>query len=241
VATFLELANRIASDSGTASGETSISTVVGQTGRLAKIVRWTNEAWRHIQNAHKMWRWMEGRFYVDLQSGIEKYAGSVCYDAETLALTTRFGSWICTGDAGTEGRFKLYDTTIGLTDAGRLRYLPWKDFDEILRNTGASNNKPQIFTIDPQDKLAFAPIPDSNNYRVIGPYRKNAQTLSVDADTPELPSDYHDVIVSVGLHFLGTHDEAPTQIPLWELRKNRDFCRLEQDQLPQFGFAGPLA
>jgi hypothetical protein len=184
---------------------------------------------------------MESKFYVDLQSGVEKYAGTVCYDEDTAALITRFGSWICTGDAATEARFKLYDTTIGLTDAGRLRYIPWKDFDEILRNTGASNGKPQFFSIDPQDRLAFAPIPDSNNYRVIGPYRKSAQTLALDADTPEMPSDYHDVIVSVGLQFLGTHDESPTQIPLWELRKNRDFSRLEQDQLPQFTFAGPLA
>lgn len=238
MATYKELCNQVAADSGTFS-EGDIAAVTGQTGRKAKIVRWTNMAWRSIQNAHKAWRWMQSEFSLSTVIDQQRYAGTAATDSIASAAITRFSEWDCRGLG--EDRFKLYDSTIGLSDGGALQFIPWDEFYPLYVNTGADSAKPSKFSIDPANKLCLASVPDSADYRVIGPYRKSAQALAADADVPEMPADMHDVIASVAVQFLSEHDEALQLIPLWKMRENRDFCRLEAMQLPQIRLGGPLA
>lgn len=235
--TFLELANRVGSDSGTLPE--ALTNVTGLTDEHElKIVRWTSEAWLSIQNAHREWLWMQSEFYGSTVASTARYAGTSFNDAFALSAITRFSQWDCSGPR--ENRFKLYLPADGLAGAGRLQFQEWRDFYAYRMNTGAANNKPSHFSIDPQNRLVLSPTPDAV-YTVIGPYRKSAQTLSASGDIPEMPVDLQDVIVSVALESLGTHDEAPQQIPLWKLRQNRIFCELEAQQLPQVRLAGPLA
>lgn len=238
MATFLALVNQAASDSA-AYTEGAISTVVGQTGDKAKVVRWVNMAYRSIQNAHRAWRWLQSEFTVNTVASTQRYAGTDCTDAFTLAAITRFSEWDCSGQSS-ESRFKLFDPAIGLSDIGRLIFVPWEVFYVRAVNTDAANDKPTLFSIDPQNRLCLSAVPNAV-YTVRGPYRKSAQTLSVDADIPEMPVDMHDVIASVAVQFLQLHDEAMHLLPVWKLRENRDFCRLEQMQLPQMRLGGPLA
>lgn len=237
MATFLELANRVASDSATAD-EGAISTVVGQIGRKAKIVRWTKEAWLQIQNAHRAWGWMQSEFTGSTVAGTARYAGADFNDAFDAVAIARFSQWNCRG-AG-ENRIKLYEPAIGLAGAGPLRFEDWTTFYALRMNNGAASAKPAVFSIDPQNRLVLSPTPD-DAYTVIGPYRKSAQAFAADIDTPDMPADFHDIVVSVALQLLGTHDEAPQQIPLWKMRENRLFCELEWHQLPQVTWGGPLA
>lgn len=233
----LELCNQVASDSATFD-EGVITSVVAQTGRKAKVVRWTNMAWRSIQNAHVAWRWMQSEFSLTTGVGIQRYAGTSATDTIASVAVTRFAEWICRGLG--EDRFRLYDSTIGLSDIGPLRFVPWDEFYALRVNTAAVNAKPTMFSIDPANNLCLSPVPDSN-YVVIGPYRKSVQALAVDADVPDMPTDFHDVISSVATGFLHLHDEGMNILPLWKLRENTDFCRLEHRQLPQMTFSGPLA
>lgn len=236
--TFLELCNQVASDSATFD-EGAISSVVGQTARKAKVVRWTNMAWRSIQNAHVAWRWMQSEFSFSTVIGTQRYAGTSATDSIASAAITRFAEWLCAGLG--ENRFRLYDSTIGLADIGPLQFVQWEEFYAKRVNTSAANGKPTMFSIDPANKLCLSPVPDSTNYVVVGPYRKSVQTLALDNDVPEMPTDFHDVISSVSISFLQLHDEGMQTLPLWKLRENNDFCRLEHRQLPPITFSGPLA
>jgi len=237
LATFLDLCNQVASDSATFD-EGVIASVSGQFGRKAKVVRWVNMAWRSIQNAHA-WRWMQSEFSLSTVIGTQRYAGTSATDTIASATIDRFAEWINCGLG--ENRFRLYDSTIGLSDIGPLRFVPWDEFYALRVNTSADNGKPTMSSIDPANKLCLSPVPDSANYVVVGPYRKSAQTLANDGDTPEMPSDFHDVISSVATAFLHLHDEGLNLLPLWKLRENNDFCRLEHRQLPPITFSGPLA
>jgi hypothetical protein len=236
--TFLELCNQVASDSATFD-EGAISSVVSQTGRKAKVVRWTNMAWRSIQNVHVAWRWMQSEFSLATVNGSQRYAGTAATDTIASAAITRFAEWINVGLG--EKRVRLYDTTIGVADIGPLQFVPWEDFYANRVNTAAANGKPTMFSIDPANKLCLSPVPDSANYVVVGPYRKSVQALAADGDVPDMPTDFHDVISSVAVSFLHLHDEAGQVLPLWKLRENNDFCRLEHRQLPPITFSGPLA
>ncbi|TPN11725.1 hypothetical protein [Mesorhizobium sp. B2-1-2] len=236
--TFLELCNQVASDSATFD-EGAIDSVVSQTARKAKVVRWTNMAWRSIQNAHVAWRWMQSEFSIATVNGTQRYAGTDAIDTLASGPITRFAEWINVGRG--ERRIRLYDTTIGLSDNGPMQFVPWEDFYANRVNTAAANGKPTMFSIDPANNLCLSPVPDSDNYVVVGPYRKSVQTLATDADVPDMPADFHDVISSVATGFLQLHDEGMQMLPLWKLRENNDFCRLEARQLPPITFSGPLA
>lgn len=238
MATYLDLVNQVASDSATFD-EGAISSVVGQTGRKAKVVRWVNMAWRSIQNAHIAWRWMQSEFSLQTVIGTQRYAGTSATDTIAGGTITRFAEWINCGLG--ENRIRLYDSTLGLADIGPLQFVPWEKFYAERVNTAAANGKPTRFSIDPANNLCLYPVPDSTNYVVVGPYRKSVQTLTTDGDVPEMPADFHDVISSVATQFLHLHDEAGQVLPLWKLRENNDFCRLERRQLPPITFSGPLA
>lgn len=240
MSTFLQLCQDVASESGTFSG-TVPSVVTGQAGRLAKVVRWTNQAWRSIQNAHAQWRWMQSQFYGPTVASTQSYAGTDFNDLFTAAAITRFAEWTYTGE-GAEDRFSLYDPSIGAADEMPLRYLDWNDF-YTLRMRGAvstEEDRPAFFTIGPNNKLYLSKIPDKA-YTVRGLYRKSPQELEADSDTPEMPERFHDLIVDIAVEYLGTHDEATVQIPLWRLRRFEKFNELERDELPKIRLAGTFA
>lgn len=240
MSTFLQLVQQVASESGTISG-TYPTTVVGQTGRLAKMVRWTNEAWRQLQNAHAGWLWMQGRFYGPTVASTQSYAGTSFTDADSAAAITRFAKFLVTGD-GTEDRISLYDPAIGASDETILRFLNWDDFYRLRMRGAVSTDtgRPGWFTVSPQNKLFLSVIPDKV-YTVRGLYRKSPQNLAADADTPEMPERFHDLVVEMALEYLGAHDESQVQFPLWRLRQFRHFSELERDELPPVTLAGALA
>lgn len=230
--TFLSLAQEVAADSGTING-TYPAAVTGQTGRLAKIVRYTNLAWRSIQNAHGAWRWMRSDF-----TSTAIASGTRSYTATTLSIT-RFGEFIVR-DNTEEDRYTIYLTATGVSDERQLRFMDYDRFFATFMRGTQTNDYPTWFTITPDNKIALHPIPD-DSYTIRGPFRKSPQELTADADEPEMPARFHYLIVDAALEMLGVHDEAVSQLPLWRLRKLRGFSDLERDQLPRIRFAGPLA
>lgn len=232
MATFLALCQQLASESGTVSGALP-TTVVGQTGRMGKIVRWTNEAWRSIQNARGDWRWMIAEFSsTAVASGTRAYAGS------DFSLT-RHAEWVYSGQED-EDRFSMYLTSDGVAYEYPLRYRAYDDFYTSFMRGTQTNAKPSYFTITPDNKMSFHPIPDAS-YTVRGLYRKTPQDLALDATEPEMPARFHDLIVQVAKEALEAHDEAVQLIPLTRLRKFSMFSELERDQLPKIRMAGALA
>lgn len=231
MATFLDLSQRAASESGTVNGAFP-STVVGQTGRLGKIVRWTNDAWRSIQNAHGSWRWMQSDF-----TSTAIASGTRAYSASALSIT-RFGEFPIRDDL--EDRYSIYLTATGVSDERPLQFMDYEAFYTTAMRGTQTNGYPIWFTVTPANEIALHPIPDAS-YTLRGPYRKSPQELAADDDEPEMPGRFHYLIVDAALEFLAIHDEAAFQLPLWKLRKLRGFTDLERDQLPRMRFAPPLA
>jgi hypothetical protein len=239
MATFLALCQKVASDAGTLS-DSKPAAVTGQTGYEAKVVRFVQDAWRQIQNAHSSWLWMQSEFYGNTVASTQRYAYTAFTDRATAATITRFAEWIVDRE-GPDSGITLYDPAIGLSDEGVLRYNDWDYFYKTAMRGVQNEDKPARFTIAPDNKLVFSYTPDGI-YTIKGRYRKDEQALAANGDIPECPARFHDAIVDAALMMLGTHDEAAPQMSVWQMRKSRNFSDLERDQLPRAKFStGPLA
>jgi hypothetical protein len=243
MATRLQLAQKVASEAGTVPGTGTLPTATtGQTDPyLVKIIRWVDDAWIQIQNTNASWLWMQSEFYGNLADGTQRYDYTDFNDLTSAAAITRFADWIIDRRPYQDSGVSLYETAVGVSDEGPLSFMKWDEFYKTKLRGTVNEGKPTLFTVAPDQKLVFSYTPD-DTYTVRGRYRKDVQTLAADGDIPECPVRFHDVIVDVALMMLGTHDEAPAQLPLWQMRNSKNFCALERDQLPRMEFSeGPLA
>lgn len=237
MSTFLELCQSVAVESGTVPTIGEPLTVTGQTDpRLYRVVRWTREAWRQIQTSESHWRWMRGEFSGTTTSGTQRYLAS------DLGISTRFGQWILP-DAPEYVDMTYYKTSTGQSGEQRMSYKPWNEFyRECLVGSVASNTgAPQIFTVTPDNKLAFYPIPD-DTYTIRGQYMKSEQILAADTDEPEMPSQFHPLIEWLALGLLATFDESVVQKPMWKDYEEQYWGRLNRHQkVMKIGVGAPLA
>lgn len=230
--TFLQLAQKVARESGTVS-DGQLTTVVGRTGRLRKVVDWTNDGYRQIQNANRSWGWLQDNFEANTVAATSRYTGAA------LGLT-RFAEWTCFHNPYDEDRFSIFDPAVGRTSEGALQFLDWDTFYTARLRGASTSGKPSYFSISPKGEIVLSPVPDAA-YTLRGPYRQSPQELALDADVPEMPAHFHDTIVAAAVVMLSTHDEAAPNLALWQLRQLRDFSQLEREQLPRIGICGALA
>lgn len=226
--TFLEICQMLARESGTIDGNLPLS-VNNQTGRLLSVVRWTQEAWRQIQNRRNSWLWMRGEFEGVTAPGTKRYTPAAMN-------IERFASWRIDDDTMT-----VYRQDDGRADERVMLFLPWEDWKRRYDRGVQERNRPLHFTVSPAGELCIGPEPDGL-YVVRGEYRKGLQPLVENDDRPEMPERFHDLIAWYGLLLLAEHDEAELHITI-ALRRFRDLLEdLERDQLPTAHLGGgPLA
>lgn len=225
--TFLELCQMVARESGTISG-TLPTSVESQTGRLLKIVEWVDTAWRHIQNKRSAWLWMRDDFEDVTSSGTKRYT------AASWNLT-RWAEWITDDDTVT-----LYEQSEGVSDEGVITYLPWYEYKTLYDRGEQTNDRPLHFSISPAGEFCLGPTPDGT-YVVRGQYRKSPQTLSENAEIPEMPARFHELIAWYALVLLAEHDEGQFHVAIAQRRYRDLMSELERDQLPRITIGGPLA
>jgi len=121
-----------------------------------------------------------------------------------------------------------------------MTLLPWSNFRAIYKIGTRNNGQPVHFTIDPQNNLVIGPKPDAI-YTVSGEYQMSAQVLAADGDTPELPSDYHDLIYWYALEKYGRFSASPEALQQAQRESSRLMRQLEANQLPPIALGGPLA
>jgi hypothetical protein len=231
--TFLELCQKTAADSGTVFG-TLPTTVVAQTGRLGRIVGWVQDAYTDIQRRRDTWNWMQAEFEEPLIISQQSYAGS------DFSLT-RLDRFRLKGNDD-EPLLSIYDPDIGVSDEGFMIPMEWRAFRNafLVGGSRSTTGKPTRASVSPSGDLYVFPTPDKA-YKIHGTYSKTLQTLSVDADVPEMPARFHDLIKWQALLYLGEADESLVQIPLWLRNYNRLYGDLEDHQLPEMTLGGPLA
>lgn len=232
MSTYLQLVQQVARDSGTVSGDGQPPTLVGITGRLAKMASWTNEAWRNIQNHRSAWRWMQGEFAGQTVAAQQRYT------AAQLGIASRFAEWTIRDHDDIS--WSSYRTATGQSDEGALHFLDWSDFRvSQLRGTQVQG-RPRFFSIDNENRVVLSPTPDAA-FTIKGLYRKGVQDLVANGDIPELPERFHDLIKWKALELVGVNDENAPQLGPWILNGRRIMSELERDQLPRIRLCGPLA
>lgn len=237
---FLQLAQRVRQESDmTASSASSPTTVVSQTGKLLAIVNWTAEAYNEIQRESTDWRWLRSRFTLSITSGDDTYAYTDATDEVASSAITRFQRWIPLDEYG-DSNLSFYLAATGVSAEQYLTYLDWASFRARYKFGTQTNAKPVYFTISPANELMFGPKPDAT-YTVRGEYQKSSQALALDADTPEMPADYHMLVVWHALKAYASFAAAPEVWTRADEAARPLKTSLHRSQLPAFHFGGPLA
>ncbi len=165
--------------------------MAGLDGRDADLVRWAIEAWNDIQRDRDgKWNWLRGNFHVDTVASTASYAFGAVKDTDDDAAITRFRAW----DLDKREPPLIYLSADGKVAERELFIDDWAHFRYLyLRGTHTAGYPGSVVT-DVANKLYIGPKPDAV-YRVTGNYWKSNQTLAADADIPEMPADYHFMIV----------------------------------------------
>lgn len=198
MADFLTLCNDVASQSGTVAGSATIIDVTQVSGRLAKVVRWTQKAWTWIQNARDDWDWMTSEFTKTLIIGQGRYS-------PTDFALPRVAKWA--GDTDDYQPMTIYDPAKGVADETALRQISYDVWRTAYGRGVQVNQRPSDYAIGRDGALYLGPLPDKA-YTLKGEYRRTPQTLSVNGDVPELPVKHHDIIVERALRFMAEDDEG---------------------------------
>lgn len=230
--TFLEGVQKLARECELASQPDS---VLNQTGEFLNVIGWYQDAYDDIQ-ARNDWRWMHHRFYFDTVASDSVYAYTDITDEATALAISRFRKWDI---QNVDDPPKSYLASSGAGAEYWLTYVPWGWFRTIYRIGTQAEGPPQFITMDPQDNIVVGPTPDGV-YRISGQYHRGNQTLSADADVPDMPADYHSLIWRTALFTYGYKEAAPEVVNLAETMANKSMRQLERTQSQQVITAEPM-
>lgn len=231
MSTYLQLVQDLHREAGiSGNAPTSVAAATGETLRLAK---WISAEWVKIQNRHAYWRWMRKSFTLQTVASDDTYAYTDCTDDDTSSAISRFSRFLPDG-------FKIYLTASGVGTQGWLTYIGWDEFKQIFKIGTQTPSYPSFVTFSPANNIVLGAKPDGI-YTVSGDYQRSPQILSLDSDTPEMPSQFHDLIWLGALRRYAAYESAPE---VWGEAKSQysDLMRqLEANQVPEPRFAAPLA
>ena len=234
---FLALAQKVYQEckfpSGTAARPTAVT---GQSGQLKRIVDWTADAYKELQRLHPNWRWMRRAFTLNTVLGDGIYAFGDATDVDVGVAISRFSRWWLND---LYDQPKSYLSSSGVSVEYRLIWLPWESFKYLYRIGTQNNGKPVHISVDPQNNLVLGPKPDGV-YVVSGDFQRGVQVLAADGDTPDMPADYHDLIVYYAMEKYGANAVAAETFARARLEAHRSLRALELNQLPDICIAPPL-
>jgi len=216
------------------------TSVTGQTGRTADLVRWAIEAYNDIQRDRDgKWNWLRSDWYVDTVASTSSYAYTVVYDTSAAAFISRFRAW----DLDEREPPLIYLSSAGEVTERELAIHDWPDFRHTYIRATHTAAYPGVISAKVDNTLHLGPTPDAV-YRVTGTYWKDAQELVLAADIPEMPADFHMAIVYRALLKYGYNTVSPEILAraevegraIWEsLVNNQSYSRFSWSQ------NGPLA
>lgn len=236
MSTFLQLCAKLRQN----NRGTGPATVIGQTGELGRHVAWVSDAYVDIQNRHINWRWLRSQFTFNTVAGTDQYSYATITDSRLSSLIARFARWVPHDDRGYPN-IKRYLTSTGIAAEGWVTYLPWQDFRKVYKFGARANvtGSPIHITIDPQNNLVLGPKPN-DIYTVTGEYQMAPQVLAVDADVPEMPDRFHDLIMYRAMEKTASDASAPERMDRAIRDGNRLMRALEAEQLPQVMLGAPM-
>jgi len=171
---FLKMAQEVRKRVGLqGSGPSSVS-ATGQEGLVLSLVQ---DSWRDLQTYRQNWKWMRATKDFFLSIDVTTYL-----PATIFGPTNRFKRW--------------YEYTAYITVNSKKSLLTYISYDKFvyLHNNDVGNGIPSTFTIRPSDNALIFPKPNAA-YTITIDYHKSIQELELAADIPEMPTDYHTILV----------------------------------------------
>lgn len=234
---YLQLVQRAHSECEAAGS--GPSAVTSQTGENLRMVNWVAQAYTEIQELHQNWRWMRSTWTVNTVAGTDAYAYTSVTDSRLSATIDRFSHW-WVRDEDDCLNVKRYLSSAGVGTEGELTDIPWSNFRVLYKRGTQNNGFPAHVTVDPQNKLVFGPKPD-DVYVMSGEYQMSPQTLAADADTPEMPTQFHMLVVYRAMEKYGAAKGAVEVFQRGSYEGGKMLRALELNQRPGLRQAPPLA
>ncbi len=236
--TFLELVQDLRRECGVSASTAGDqpSAVTNQTGEMLRLVNWTRRAWLKIQNDQDWWLWMRQDFTLAATANVGSYAPTVAIDDGTSVAIARFARWH-------PRSFRLYDAAVGVADEQFLVDWDYDKFRDSYLYAGQRNqrNRPVVWAERPNDKaILLGDVPDKA-YTLRGCFQRGPQTLSANADVPEMPERFHPLIVYKAMQYYGKYEAAPEILAQGQEEYSAMMDDLVRDQLPPLEMGLPLA
>ncbi|WNO06050.1 hypothetical protein [Rhodoferax mekongensis] len=224
--TFLELCRSLVEKSSITG---AISSVENQRGEMLRVVNWINEAWWEIQLKNTNWRWMTYEFQFTTQVGVATYDPT-----DPLLGLTRFRRW-------RPDTFRIQKRSAGLADNHDFTQVDWPTFRAQYIFAPVQPQYPAAFGIHPRTSaLVLGPSPD-DFYDVFGDYQRSPYRLSSNTDVPDMPDEFHMLIVHMARQKYAAYENAAEVLAEAMADGNSMMNALTEDQLDQVGLGVPLA
>lgn len=213
---YLQLVQRLHRESMRSTA--APTTVVDANERQARLFDWVADAWRDLQ-IEREWRWM--RTTLDAPLIVDQQT----YNAETDLSATRFRRWRVDDDTYNPWLYidgspnSLWPLTFTQLDEFRSLY--------VYRTWGATT--PVAWTFDESNNLLVGPKP-ALAYKLRMEFWKSPTELTADADTPDMPEEYHLLLMWTALEQVALADAAPELLTRAQQHKTELKTRLLVDQ-----------
>lgn len=216
---------------------TAPTSVTGNSGVLDRLANWIIDAYVEIQNRTE-WRWMRHTFTCSVSQSDGTYAYTDCTDSETSSAISRFSHWWLNDPIDPP---KIYLTASGTSAEYWLSWTPYEYFKTIYEiGTGrTSESNPAHVSVDHLNRIRLGPVPN-DAYTLTGDYQLSAQVLASDGDTPEMPSQYHMLIVYMAMQKYGYLEGAQEVLMRGQEEGNKMMRQLEANQKPMPRLGKPL-
>jgi hypothetical protein len=226
---FLSSAQRLHLELGrSGSGPTSITGASNANLRLFYAIA---DAWREIQTDPMGWAWMRRSFDVPLVSGLDSIAG-------VASGLVDFGRWRMPDDWYD---LMAYDPTASPTQKWKVKYVPRDQFMRQYKDNPPAAAGPQYWTIGLSNEIIFSPSADKD-YQIAGEYFIAPTELAIDADVPDMPSQFHMINVWKAMVQVAQFDAAPENVSRANDKYEEMLSSLMLDQGPGLTInARPLA
>jgi hypothetical protein len=190
---LLQLVQRLQSECSVSGNP--LASIASATGETIRLVNWTRSAWLDIQSMEEQWEFMRQPFSFPLVAQKYSYTPG---DANIM----QFASW-------KQDSLRIYQGTTdarGETALGAMRYDDWRDLYQFGANR-TNYSRPVAFAVSPEKNLVFGATPDAI-YTVNGEYYTQPVDLVADLDVPNIPTQYHMLIVYRAMEHYGYHEVA---------------------------------
>lgn len=228
---YLQLVQSLSRECGVSGPSSGISTVANASGEAKRLCDWIAQSWREVQLEHAEWMWMLKDVQFDTVLHQQAYP-----PADAPLSLTDFQRW----DVNS---FRSYITATGIGSEMFVMPQDYKEFRDywMFGARRTTYGRPISLTVRPNDKALMIGLAPDQTYTMIGQYYSKPTTLSADADEPEMPDQFHMIIVYRAMIHYGMYEAAPEVVQRGENMYNEMLLRLEIDQLPPVTTAGPLA